>query len=60
MRTAGRFGSATVMWRLSDWETNVDLEPTFGEITFGPGVGRIDVELLVVDDDVSIGTVWCC
>ncbi|XP_055956200.1 adhesion G-protein coupled receptor V1 [Patella vulgata] len=51
-RARGSFGTVSISWSLSP-AIGDDLKPTFGTITFLPGVTEVDIELQSIDDDIS-------
>ncbi|KAK6179039.1 hypothetical protein SNE40_011486 [Patella caerulea] len=51
-RARGSFGTVSISWSLSP-AIGDDLKPTFGTITFLPGITEVDIELQSIDDDIS-------
>ena len=52
IRGQGRYGIASVTWSIDDKDTNLDLTPLTGELTFQFGEGQKNVRIYSQPDEV--------
>ena len=52
LRSMGRFGVASVEWFVVDQNSNADLSPLNGSVTFSHGIGEKIIHITALPDEV--------